>query len=330
MPLEATVRANRQPQVNDLETGSFAAPLKESSTQHSSTAARLTVATYNIRYAVGSFLISGSLLRRVGISRPRRRSSLVARHIARAALAFSDGARLPPPDVIALQEADKETIRAEGHHVARELAHALKMNYAHASARAPHSEEPQPNRWYLDFEEHLEIDEKGTTGIALLSRLPMDNLARVELPFAGCEWRPRLALAASIPFGARRLFIFNAHIDPHASIKDRLAQHQAIIAAALEASGNNPIVMLGDFNTLTREARVRMCALMEERGFRTPFRSGVATWRAGLIRLHTDWIFARGAVRFARWGVARKLSVSDHWPVWAELEETSDARECIK
>ena len=47
--------------------------------------------------------------------------------------------------------------------------------------------------------------------------------------------------------------------------------------------------------------------------------TGTGTWRAGLLRLHPDWIFVRGP-RVVRWGVARPLSVSDHWPVWAELE----------
>ena len=36
-------------------------------------------------------------------------------------------------------------------------------------------------------------------------------------------------------------------------------------------------------------------------------------------RLHTDWIFARG-VGFKRCGVVRPFGVSDHWPVWAEIE----------
>jgi endonuclease/exonuclease/phosphatase family metal-dependent hydrolase len=47
--------------------------------------------------------------------------------------------------------------------------------------------------------------------------------------------------------------------------------------------------------------------------------SGTPTWRAGLLRLHADWIFVRNA-RVVRWGVARGRGISDHWPVWAEVE----------
>ncbi len=83
---------------------------------------RLVVATYNIRYAVGSRLISGSLMRRLGLGWPARRPRLVAGNIRRAAQAFTDGDRMPPADLIALQEADRQTLRAGGRHVARELA----------------------------------------------------------------------------------------------------------------------------------------------------------------------------------------------------------------
>ena len=53
----------------------------------------LVIVSYNIRYAVGSFLITGSILRRARLSYPRRRTRLVARHIAEAARALSDGAQ---------------------------------------------------------------------------------------------------------------------------------------------------------------------------------------------------------------------------------------------
>src|SRR6266446_2641351 len=83
---------------------------------------KLTVASYNIRYAVGSHLISTGLLRRIGLNPPQPRSEKVADNIKTANDALSNGALLPPVDVLALQEADKRTARAGGHHVARELA----------------------------------------------------------------------------------------------------------------------------------------------------------------------------------------------------------------
>ncbi|MBD0370850.1 MAG: endonuclease/exonuclease/phosphatase family protein [Pyrinomonadaceae bacterium] len=296
---------------NDVEVESFA-PLAEK-TERSS----LVIVSFNIRYAVGSFLITGSLLRRIGLRLPGRRHALIARHIKRAARALSGQRRFPRADVIALQEADKESLRAGGHHVARELARELRMNYAHASLNSPRQEEPKAKQWYLDFEEHIERDDEGDTGIAILSRLPLLEVERLELPWSECAWRPRLALAARVSLAHRDVHIFNLHIDPHASTDEQLEQHRAVIERAEETYA--PTVIMGDFNTLTRVACERVRSFLEERGYRTPMPTNVATWRAGLIRLHPDWIFVRG-LSVARWGVMKPLGVSDHWPVWAEVE----------
>lgn len=293
-----------------IETGSFAGAA------HTAIGSKLVIATYNIRYAVGSFLITGSLLRRIGLSLPRRRAELVARHLSRAATALMDGKRLPRADIVALQEADKGTLRAGRHDIARELASALCMNYASVVSGLPRDEEAQPKQWYLDFEEHIAPDDAGDTGIAMLSRLPLGKTERVSLPWAECAWRPRLALATTIQVGARELHLFNSHIDPHASIEGQLEQHRAVLARASRLTG--PVIMLGDFNTLSKRSCLEMRRLLEANGFRTPFQTGAATWRAGLIRLHTDWIFARG-IEVTRWGVGRGLGVSDHWPVWVEV-----------
>jgi endonuclease/exonuclease/phosphatase family metal-dependent hydrolase len=143
-------------------------------------------------------------------------------------------------------------------------------------------------------------------------------VARVELPWTECAWRPRLALAATATLaGKRRIHIFNSHIDPHASTDEQLEQHAAVLARADRVDG--PTVLLGDFNTLTRASCGRVRSFLEARGYSSPLPTGLTTWRAGLIRLHPDWIFVRGA-RVTRWGVARRLGVSDHWPVWVEIE----------
>jgi endonuclease/exonuclease/phosphatase family metal-dependent hydrolase len=317
-PQTVVTTARARAESLELESGSFreaAAP---------ATSSKLVIASYNIRYAVGSFLISGSLLRRAGLSIPRRRPALVARHLRRAALALTDGKRLPPADIVALQEADKATRRAGGHDIARELAEALKMEYASAFTNLPRDAEPHVKQWYLDFEEHIASNDAGDTGIALLSRLPLAAAERVALPWTECAWRPRLALSATIQAGAVKLHLFNSHIDPHAAIEEQLAQHEAVLARADKQSG--PVILLGDFNTLSRNSCVSMRELLESRGYSTPMPTSAKTWRAGLIRLHTDWIFTRG-LNVTRWGVARGLGISDHWPVWVEVDinTTTDA-----
>ncbi|HEX8071447.1 MAG TPA: endonuclease/exonuclease/phosphatase family protein [Pyrinomonadaceae bacterium] len=315
--LDAPTHAPAQP---PLELGSFAergaSPQAAPATQHDTT--RLVVATFNIRYAVGRFLISGGLLRKWGLARPRPRQPLIERHIAQAAAAFAKGRLMPRADIVALQEADRGTVRAGGVHVARELARALQMHYAHAAMHIPPGEEPKARQWYLDFEERIGLDDTGDTGVALLSRLPLTAARRVELPWTECAWRPRLALAAQAHVAGRPVHVFNAHIDPHANVAEQLAQHEAILAECARL-GDEPAVLLGDFNTLFPKSRAATRRLLEAHGFTTPLRTGTTTWRGGLVRLHADWIFVR-RLRVLRHGVARPLGVSDHWPVWAEVE----------
>jgi endonuclease/exonuclease/phosphatase family metal-dependent hydrolase len=279
--------------------------------------ATIVVASYNIRYAVGRFLISGGLLRKAGLGRLGRRQEQVARNIVTAARAFSEGQLLPGVDVLALQEADKETKRAGGHHVARELAEALQMSWIHMPAGIPRGIQPKTRQWWLDFEEQIELYDTGDTGVALLSRLPLSEVSRIDLPWRECAWRPRLAMAATVSVSSHKLRIFNAHVDPHAAVGGQLEQLEVLVGHA--AKENAPTVILGDFNTLSRKKVAETRTFLESHGYSTPFSPGTPTWRGAGIRLHADWIFSRG-VRVARWGVGRPLNVSDHWPIWAEVE----------
>ena len=277
---------------------------------------KLVIASYNIRYARGPYLISGGLRRKLGLMSLAGRPEHVARQIATAAQAFSDGKLLPRVDVLALQEADKRTTRTGGHHVAEELAAQLGMHWAHEAAGIPRGVKPVKRQWWLDFEEPIDLHDSGDTGVALLSRLPLQDVKRIDLPWQECQWRPRLAIAATISVGPKQVRIFNAHVDPHAAVDGQLAQLE-VIAAQAEAT-TLPAIVLGDFNTLSRQKCIETREFLEARGYTTPFPTGTATWRTIGLKMHADWIFVRG-VKIERWGVARPLNVSDHWPIWAEV-----------
>ena len=277
---------------------------------------KLVIASYNIRYARGPYLISGGIRRKMGLMSLTGRGEHVARQISAAAQAFSAGKLLPRVDVLALQEADKGTKRTGGHHVAEELAAQLRMHWAHEEARIPRGVKPVKRQWWLDFEEPIDLHDRGDTGVALLSRLPLHDVTRIDLPWQECQWRPRLAVAATIAIGAQPVRIFNAHVDPHAAVGGQLAQLE-VIAAQADAL-TIPTIVLGDFNTLSRQKCLETREFLEARGYTTPFPTGTATWRTVGLKMHADWIFVRG-VKIERWGVARPLSVSDHWPVWAEI-----------
>jgi endonuclease/exonuclease/phosphatase family metal-dependent hydrolase len=285
------------------------------------TPSRLIIASYNIRYAVGQFLISSGLLRKFGFNLPGNRSQAIGENIRMAARAFSEGLRLPPVDILALQEADKETARTGGHHVARELAEQLRMSWVHAPAGIPRGVEPKDRQWWLDFEEQIGLHDQGDTGVALLSHFPMSDVTRIDLPWTECPWRPRLAVAASMKVGSETIRVFNSHIDPHTAADGLLEQLEVVLNHADKFAG--PTVVLGDFNTLSRKKCFETRSLLESRGYTTPFPTGTPTWRGAGLRLHADWIFSRN-LKVNRWGVARPLNVSDHWPVWVEVTLRSE------
>jgi endonuclease/exonuclease/phosphatase family metal-dependent hydrolase len=271
------------------------------------------VASYNIRYAVGQFLIPTGLLRKLGYNLPQPRPKRVGENIAEAAKAFTSSL-LPQADILALQEADKGTARTGGHHVARELGEQLDMSWVHVGAGIPRSVPPQPRQWWLNFEEQIGMNDEGDTGVALLSRVALTDIVRIDLPWHECPWRPRLAMAATIKVGTSSVRLINAHVDPHAAVSGQLEQLETLLEHANRFAG--PCLILGDFNTLTRRKALETRRFLEQHGFTTPFRTGTPTWRGFGLRLHADWVFGRG-VEAARFGVARPLNVSDHWQIWA-------------
>jgi len=278
---------------------------------------KLTIASYNIRYAVGSHLIPSGLLRHIGFNPPQPRALKIADNIKAASRAFRNRSLLPQVDILALQEADKRTGRAGGHHVACELAEQLEMDWVHVAVGIPRGVKPKQRQWWLNFEEPIALDDTGDTGVAMLSHLRLEDVTRIDLPWHDCPWRPRLAMGATVLLGSTRLRLVNAHIDPHAAVGGQVEQLATMMEQAEHFSG--PSVVLGDFNTLSRQKCTEARGFMEARGYSTPFPTGTATWRGGGLRMHADWIFVRGA-KINRWGVARPLSVSDHWPIWAEIE----------
>ncbi|HEX6190205.1 MAG TPA: endonuclease/exonuclease/phosphatase family protein, partial [Pyrinomonadaceae bacterium] len=161
-------------------------------------------------------------------------------------------------------------------------------------------------------------DDEGDMGVALLSRMPITDVELIDLPWHECPWHPRVAVAATIHWRGEKVRLFNAHIDPHGPLDNQHQQTEAVLERAQEHEG--PTVVLGDFNTLSKEKAVQIRKLMESHGYMTPFPTDIPTWRgAGVVRFHADWIFGKG-VTFKRWGVAKPLNVSDHWPIWAEVE----------
>lgn len=276
----------------------------------------LVLATYNIRYGVGSHLISFGLWRKIGFNPPSPRDKAIAQNLKTAARVFSENTLLPKPDILALQEADKGTGRAGGQHVAARLADELQMPYVHVGAGIPRGVKPKQREWWLNFEEQIGLHDPGDTGVALLSKIPLGDIERIDLPWHECAWRPRLAMGATIELAGRQIRLMNVHVDPHGPLNNQHQQLEALLDQAEQFRG--PSVILGDFNTLSKQKAIEIRKLMESRNYATPFLTGTPTWRGAGLRFHADWIFTNG-LEVKRWGVVKPLDVSDHWPIWAEV-----------
>lgn len=288
------------------------------SIESSNSPPRLILASYNIRYAVGRYLIASGIGRKLGYNFPRPRAKAINQNIQTAARTFTENILLPPPDILALQEADKGTQRAGGQHIAAQLAQEMNLPFVHVGAGLPRGIRPRQREWWLNFEEQVGLDEDADMGVALISKLPLHDVARIDLPWHECPWHPRLAMAATVKFAGQAIRLFNVHIDPHGPLDNQHQQTEAVLEQSQKHEG--PTIILGDFNTLSRQKAIEIRALMESRGYATPFPNELPTWRgAGVVRFHADWIFVKG-LRATRWGVVKPLNVSDHWPIWTEIE----------
>lgn len=204
------------------------------------------------------------------------------------------------PDIVALQEVDRQTERSGFTDQAAEIADALQMQYAYAATR---------------------FEGTGDYGIALLSSLPFSDAARIELP-ENFSWEPRVALQTTICGSAGPLSLFNLHADvwPWSAA----AQIQ-FLRAHVEGTSSTQSIVLGDFNA-TRD-----------QGGIAAFHSGAwfdvmsnladsPTFMGMPFPRRIDHIFTSAALANAvnEAGVYRS-SVSDHFPIWVDLELPASA-----
>jgi endonuclease/exonuclease/phosphatase (EEP) superfamily protein YafD len=76
-------------------------------------------------------------------------------------------------------------------------------------------------------------------------------------------------------------------------------------------------IVLGDFNTIEAEAIRDVTLLFTKAGFTTPFTNNEETWKTFILKLKLDWLWLRN-LRAVEHGIDRKISLSDHWPLWTK------------
>lgn len=199
------------------------------------------------------------------------------------------------PDIVALQEVDRDTARSGFIDQAAKLADALGMEYAYAATR---------------------MEGAGDYGIALLSRLPFRDVSRVELP-ENLSWEPRVALHSSLCIGSGTLDLYNLHADIWPWSSSAQIQY---LQKRIASGGHLPVVVLGDFNATI--AQSGPSAFRTEAWDDVMSRIADAPTYTGLpFPARIDHIFASAelSARIQDAGVYRSAA-SDHFPIWVDLE----------
>jgi endonuclease/exonuclease/phosphatase family metal-dependent hydrolase len=155
-------------------------------------------------------------------------------------------------DLILLNEVDVGMARSGNHHIASEVAHALKMNYVFAPA---HLELTKGTGTDLDAPGE---NKTGVQGNAILSRYPLGEAQIIELPrcddfFQSQEKRygRRVALKTTVYTDKGSLWAVSSHLEVRKTPACRAVQMRAILDFLSRQPDHRPTLLGGDWNTHT-------------------------------------------------------------------------------
>ena len=202
------------------------------------------------------------------------------------------------PDVVALQEVDRETRRSDGVDQAAWLAERLGMQHAYAAARE---------------------ESGGDFGIALLSRVPFASARRLDLGVEGAL-EPRVAIDAELCTAEGPLRVVGVHADVWPWVSEAQVQE---IATQMKPFIGRGLVIAGDLNAppgwstpgvLTALGLVDVVNRLGE----------APTFQGDLWHRRLDYLFMDAPLAEAAAEVTvLESSASDHRPVLVEMAARS-------
>ncbi|WP_205943996.1 endonuclease/exonuclease/phosphatase family protein [Pedobacter xixiisoli] len=203
------------------------------------------------------------------------------------------------PDLVALQEVDKNTTRSGGVDQAAYLATATGMNYYFAKA--------------LNFQ-------GGEYGIAILSKYPIIETFRYELPMVdGVSGERRVLAIVKVLINGQTTWFGNTHFD----IVEVHKQVQAAKAVEIAQGITGPFILAGDFNV--RPTTQPMVTLRE--AFNLPCINCQYTASSTNPTHAIDHVIYNDQVlqnRFvSKYEVINQPTASDHLPVMATFSDRS-------
>ena len=166
-------------------------------------------------------------------------------------------------------------------------------------------------------------------GNAVLTRGRVAGQGFTLLPTRGpLAGTPRIAVFADLEFGARRVRAVSVHGSTvMLPAEERRRQVRTVLDR--HASGTSPLIIGGDFNTVSSWDAVRLVRDMRHAGLREARANGGTTPRHGWLRFlgvegRLDHIFFRG-MSAGRAGADSSATASDHYPVWVVLDWSDGA-----
>jgi endonuclease/exonuclease/phosphatase family metal-dependent hydrolase len=195
------------------------------------------------------------------------------------------------PDIVSLQEVDKNTKRAQGVDQAKELGRLTGMESVYCSS--------------------LPL-QGGEYGNAILTKLPIIKTTRLPLP-----GEPRSALCVTLESNSKTLLTFVAtHLD--LSEKQRLAS-VPLIENFFASDSNTPAILAGDLNAQPGSTTIVALGKTWENA---TSREGLLTFPSTTPNEQIDFIFYRPATcwRVVETKVLEEPIASDHRPILAVLE----------
>jgi endonuclease/exonuclease/phosphatase family metal-dependent hydrolase len=221
------------------------------------------------------------------------------------------------PDLCIFQEVDLGARRTHGQDVAKELAEAFGMNYVFA---------PE----FLELGQGTAAD-PAYHGQALLTTLPVSSSRMIRFEHQSGWWKPRKLLISSVPLlqrreggrvalvaeldnGGKPLVVYNLHLESKGTEELRLQQLEEVLDDAQRYPRETPVVIAGDFNTLSFHSR--LIPRLREAGFRSAF--GDRRVRTHVIVGALDWVFVRGGIEYEHEQVLR-VPGSDHFPISVDV-----------
>jgi endonuclease/exonuclease/phosphatase family metal-dependent hydrolase len=161
-------------------------------------------------------------------------------------------------------------------------------------------------------------------------RTRKSNTAKIiVLPYEGPNRRRRVALAATVRIYGKDFRVYSMHGETRIAMNKKIEQMNTLIQDLKQFPDSMPVILVGDFNTWEGSAEGKTLKLFRDAGLYTPFGSQ-STFRARVlfvpIEFRLDWVWLRG-VQALTYGIDKKISLSDHYPLWANVKVLPDKQE---